>query len=350
MKSSWVLSEEERYHRFRKQRERNKQPENGELTHPHHDHKDTYLTKEEIDHEDHYNNHHHNSQSDEDDHHRDSSPGSSQGYGGIDSDTERSFHQYGHSLSPHYVSLPSLSPHNAIKSEPDYGEPSHLHTFFSMDFLGKHSEPYLQFDLPSHHNLLFPIQPVPDEAMMACDPVQDLSIGGSSSQISIISESQLNTEPASLPPPPTPPAPPPPPPPLQPEPEFESMNIDAENVDGGIGDPHVMPDRESFRLPPNLVADVSADEIQQIKAIARIHDINYKSINFGEELIKEMVMSSVFKVPLSPSATMTAYRLMIQRVTKVAQGFDPFVNLQYKMQSTLLKHNADLVNDSAKKM
>ncbi len=58
----------------------------------------------------------------------------------------------------------------------------------------------------------------------------------------------------------------------------------------------------------------------------------------------EMVMSSVFKVPLSPSATMTAYRLMIQRVTKVAQGFDPFINLPYKMQSTLLKHNADLVS------
>ena len=91
------------------------------------------------------------------------------------------------------------------------------------------------------------------------------------------------------------------------------------------------------------IADVTADEISQIKAIARIHDINYKSINFGEELIKEMVMSSMCKVALSPSATMTAYRLMIQRVTKVAQGFDPFINLQYKMQSTLLKHNADLV-------
>jgi hypothetical protein len=34
---------------------------------------------------------------------------------------------------------------------------------------------------------------------------------------------------------------------------------------------------------------------------------------------------------------------MIQRVTKVAQGFDPFISLPYKAQSTLLKHNADLV-------
>jgi hypothetical protein len=56
---------------------------------------------------------------------------------------------------------------------------------------------------------------------------------------------------------------------------------------------------------------VTSDEIAQIKAIARIHDLNYKSINFGEELIKEMVMSSVFGVPLSPSATMTAYRYFI---------------------------------------
>ncbi len=117
------------------------------------------------------------------------------------------------------------------------------------------------------------------------------------------------------------------------------------SVDGDRGSEHnVIPDRfPTGGLPHNLIADVTADEISQIRAIARIHDINYKSINFGEELIKEMVMSSVFKVPLSPSATMTAYRLMIQRVTKVAQGFDPFVNLQYKMQSTLLKHNADLV-------
>ena len=116
-----------------------------------------------------------------------------------------------------------------------------------------------------------------------------------------------------------------------------------------IDEPNVIPppSRISNLLPPDLVSAVTADEIAQIKAIARIHDLNYKSINFGEQLIKEMVMSSVFKVPLSPSATMTAYRLMIQRVTKVAQGFDPFINLPYKMQGTLLKHNADLVSSGS---
>jgi uncharacterized protein YaaW (UPF0174 family) len=48
-------------------------------------------------------------------------------------------------------------------------------------------------------------------------------------------------------------------------------------------------------------------------------DPKFPIVFSGEELIKEMVMSSVFGVPLSVNATMTAYRLMIQRVTKVAQ-------------------------------
>jgi len=96
-------------------------------------------------------------------------------------------------------------------------------------------------------------------------------------------------------------------------------------------------------LITHQLQSVSVDEISQMQLISQIHDTNYKSISFGEELIKEMVMSSVFKVPLSPSATMTAYRLMIQRVTRVAQGFDPFINLPHRIQRLLLKQNADLI-------
>lgn len=96
-------------------------------------------------------------------------------------------------------------------------------------------------------------------------------------------------------------------------------------------------------LYSGYVPGVTVDELSQIQAISQLHDFNYKSISFGEQLIKEMVMSSVFKVPLSPSATMSAYRLMIQRVTRVAQGLDSFINLPYKIQSMLLKQNADLI-------
>ncbi len=62
---------------------------------------------------------------------------------------------------------------------------------------------------------------------------------------------------------------------------------------------------------------ISEEEVGAIKAVALQHDINYKSVPFGEELIKEMVMCSVLGLPMSTAASMTAYRLMIQRVTKV---------------------------------
>ena len=55
------------------------------------------------------------------------------------------------------------------------------------------------------------------------------------------------------------------------------------------------------------------------RRLAEAHDKQYRSVPFGEELIKEMVMASVFSLPLSQNSAMTAYKLMIQRVTKVAQ-------------------------------
>lgn len=35
-------------------------------------------------------------------------------------------------------------------------------------------------------------------------------------------------------------------------------------------------------LPNAPAEEISADELAQIKSIARIHDINYKSVNFGK--------------------------------------------------------------------
>jgi hypothetical protein len=84
-------------------------------------------------------------------------------------------------------------------------------------------------------------------------------------------------------------------------------------------------------------------QLDAISHISLLHDRSYKSVNFGEELIKEMLFSSVCGVPLTPISTLTAYRLMIQRVHKVATGFDPFVGLTQRSQSFLLKHNADLI-------
>ena len=40
---------------------------------------------------------------------------------------------------------------------------------------------------------------------------------------------------------------------------------------------------------------------------------------------------------------MAAYRLMIQRVTRVAQSFNDFLDLPAITQTTLLKDNADMI-------
>ena len=85
------------------------------------------------------------------------------------------------------------------------------------------------------------------------------------------------------------------------------------------------------------------DEIRIVNEFVDQHDKNYKSINFGEDLIKEMIMSSIFGIPMSANTAMSAYRLMVQRVTKVSKNFIDFRNLSFKAQGTLLKHNADLV-------
>ena len=56
-----------------------------------------------------------------------------------------------------------------------------------------------------------------------------------------------------------------------------------------------------------------------------------------------MLFSSVVGTPLSVSSSVTAYRLMIQRVNSVATNFDPFSKLSVRTQTALLKHNSDLL-------
>jgi hypothetical protein len=109
-------------------------------------------------------------------------------------------------------------------------------------------------------------------------------------------------------------------------------------------------DREGQYKDNNIVARISTlfsqagnDDIMIVQKIVTSHEIQYKSINFGEDVIKEMIMSSVFGIPVSAKAAMTAYRLMIQRVARVAQNFSDFLDLPTVAQTTLLKNNADMI-------
>ena len=69
----------------------------------------------------------------------------------------------------------------------------------------------------------------------------------------------------------------------------------------------------------------------------------YCSVNFGEGLIKEMIMCSMFGTPVRTNAAIQGYRMIIERVTKIADNLPAFTDLTRDDRDSLLKENADLV-------
>jgi len=66
-------------------------------------------------------------------------------------------------------------------------------------------------------------------------------------------------------------------------------------------------------------------------------------VNFGEQLIKEMIMCSMFGIPISATAAMSGYNITIERITKIANNLEIFTNLPFEDRTSLLKENADLL-------
>jgi len=87
----------------------------------------------------------------------------------------------------------------------------------------------------------------------------------------------------------------------------------------------------------------SAEEYIQLEKLVKDHDERYRSVNFGEELIKEMIMCSMFGIPVSTSAAINGYRLSVERITRIAHNLDCFTDLPKNDQNNLLKENADLL-------
>jgi len=88
---------------------------------------------------------------------------------------------------------------------------------------------------------------------------------------------------------------------------------------------------------------LSAEDSQEIERIVRDHDTVYFSVNFGEVLIKEMLMCSMFGVQVSSSAALQGYKLQVERITRIANSLPAFTNLVKADQNALLKENADLI-------
>ena len=87
----------------------------------------------------------------------------------------------------------------------------------------------------------------------------------------------------------------------------------------------------------------SEDEKNQLDKLVKEHDMVYHSVNFGEVLIKEMLMCSMFGVAVSTSAAITGYRLQVERITRIANTLKCFTSLHKVDQVALLKENVDLL-------
>jgi len=85
------------------------------------------------------------------------------------------------------------------------------------------------------------------------------------------------------------------------------------------------------------------EELCGLQVLVAKHNDQYKSVNFGETLIKEMIMCSMFGIPVSMSAAISGYRLTVERITRIANHNDCFGTLPKLDQNSLLKENADLL-------
>merc|ERR1719410_2440997 len=88
---------------------------------------------------------------------------------------------------------------------------------------------------------------------------------------------------------------------------------------------------------------LSEEDKAEINSVVESHDKCYFSVNFGEVLIKDMLMSSMFGVQISTSSALQAYKLQVERITRIANSLPCFTSLVHEDQVALLKENADLI-------
>ena len=99
----------------------------------------------------------------------------------------------------------------------------------------------------------------------------------------------------------------------------------------------------SLKLFDEPEVKFSEDERKVMDTMVVQYEKCYCSVNFGEGLIKEMIMCSMFGTPVSTSAAIQGYRMIIERVTKIADNLPAFTDLTREDRDSLLKENADLV-------
>eukprot|EP00092_Neocalanus_flemingeri_P011801 GFUD01012724.1.p1 GENE.GFUD01012724.1~~GFUD01012724.1.p1 ORF type:complete len:647 (-),score=130.74 GFUD01012724.1:296-2236(-) len=130
--------------------------------------------------------------------------------------------------------------------------------------------------------------------------------------------------------------------------KIKETNTHKETQQGQLSETYSSSDSEDeielkLRLSHEPEIIFTEDEKHQLDNLVSDHDKVYHSVNFGEVLIKEMMMCSMFGVSVSTSAAIQGYRLQVERITRIANSLKCFTDLQKVDQVALLKENADLL-------
>ena len=121
----------------------------------------------------------------------------------------------------------------------------------------------------------------------------------------------------------------------------ETKTVPESEIDTSSESEDEIKQKITLRHEPEII--FSEDEKHQLDVLVLDHDKVYHSVNFGEVLIKEMLMCSMFGVAMSTSAAIQGYRLQVERITRIANSSKCFTNLRKADQVILLKENADLL-------
>jgi hypothetical protein len=85
------------------------------------------------------------------------------------------------------------------------------------------------------------------------------------------------------------------------------------------------------------------DRLNIVKVIVMNHNTHYRSISFGEKIMKGFIFVTLFGGPVSIKNRTSVHRILFEKNITAALHFPDFMDLSAKLQTTLLKHNASML-------
>ena len=84
-------------------------------------------------------------------------------------------------------------------------------------------------------------------------------------------------------------------------------------------------------------------QLQQLERLVKNHDEIYYSVNFGQEVLIEMILYSMFSINMSETSMTRWHDLEVRRIIKIVNDLEEFNNFSYSDKGTILEENLGLL-------